>query len=49
MYLADNAQAWDMDANGEYTRKTSRGVLRRSAQEQLIEALANTANAVKSA
>jgi polyphosphate kinase len=49
MYLADNAQTWDMDANGEYTRKTSRGVLRRSAQEQLIEALANTANAAKSA
>ena len=45
-YLADNAQAWKMDATGGYTRKNARGSVRRSAQEQLIEALATS---VKSA
>ncbi len=42
-YLADNVQAWDMDSNGEYTRKSSRGTVRRSAQEQLISSLSETA------
>jgi len=45
-YLADNAQCWDMDAAGGYTRKNTRGSVRRSAQEQLLESLATT---VKSA
>lgn len=45
-YLADNAQCWDMDADGEYTRKNARGSVRRSAQELLLESLSTT---VKSA
>ncbi len=42
-YLADNVQSWEMNADGEYNRKTSRGGIRRSAQAQLIELLANSA------
>jgi polyphosphate kinase len=40
MYLADNAQTWEMNADGQYARKSARGSVRRSAQEQLLEALA---------
>ena len=35
--LADNAQAWEMDANGNYRRK--KGRVPRSAQEQLLAQL----------
>ena len=42
-YLADNVQSWEMNADGEYNRKVSRGGIRRSAQAQLIELLANSA------
>ena len=42
-YLADNVQSWEMNADGEYARKTSRGGIRRSAQAQLIELLASPA------
>jgi len=39
-YLADNCQAWEMDAEGSYTRvKPGRG-RRRSAQEELLYTLA---------
>jgi polyphosphate kinase len=39
IYLADNQQAWDMDANGKYhPRRTSR-TKPRSAQNELIELL----------
>ncbi|MGC2520486.1 MAG: polyphosphate kinase 1 [Burkholderiales bacterium] len=38
-YLADNSQAWEMDADGDYHLKKSRG-LPRSAQEQLLAMLA---------
>ncbi len=42
-YLQDNAQAWEMDGDGGYTRKKpargARGV-RRAAQEQLLQLLA---------
>jgi polyphosphate kinase len=41
-YLADNAQAWELDAEGNYTHKSARGSVRRSAQDQLLEALATT-------
>ncbi|PAS93532.1 MAG: polyphosphate kinase 1 [Candidatus Dactylopiibacterium carminicum] len=37
-YLADNAQAWEMDGNGEYRRRSTRG-LRRNAQESLLQDL----------
>jgi polyphosphate kinase len=47
-YLADNVQAWEMDSNGEYTRKSSRGTVRRSAQEQLINSLSETAESTTS-
>jgi polyphosphate kinase len=39
-YLADNSQAWEMDAEGEYNPKRSRGRIPRSAQEQLLAMLA---------
>jgi polyphosphate kinase len=38
-YLADNAQAWEMDAEGAYARKSS-AKSRHSAQEELLELLA---------
>jgi polyphosphate kinase len=38
-YLADNAQAWEMDTEGVYTRKTP-AKARHSAQEELLELLA---------
>ncbi len=39
-YLADNNQAWEMDADGNYQRRKSRGRIPRSAQEQLLAMLA---------
>ena len=41
-YLADNSQAWEMDADGNYQRKRSRGRIPRSAQEQLLAMLAGS-------
>ncbi|TAH46701.1 MAG: polyphosphate kinase 1 [Betaproteobacteria bacterium] len=38
-YVADNAQAWDMQSNGTYRRKAPRGT-RRSAQISLLQELA---------
>jgi polyphosphate kinase len=38
-YLADNAQAWEMDAEGTYLRKAS-AKSRHSAQDELLELLA---------
>ena len=38
-YLADNVQAWEMNADGRYARKTP-GKARRTAQEELLEELA---------
>jgi polyphosphate kinase len=38
-YLSDNGQAWEMDPNGVYTRRTPRGPARR-AQEVLLALLA---------
>jgi polyphosphate kinase len=40
-YLADNSQAWEMDADGNYRLRRSRGGLPRSAQEQLLAMLAS--------
>ncbi len=44
-YLDDNAQAWEMDGEGGYTRKRpAKGVrVRRIAQEELLKLLAGTA------
>jgi len=39
-YLSDNSQAWEMDSDGNYQRKKSRGRIPRSAQEQLLALLA---------
>ena len=39
-YLKDNRQAWDMNAEGQYVRKISRGTLPRSAQLTLLGELA---------
>ena len=39
-YLKDNRQAWEMDADGHYTRKNSRGTPARSAQMILLAELA---------
>ncbi|MEO8203917.1 MAG: polyphosphate kinase 1 [Betaproteobacteria bacterium] len=39
-YLADNAQAWEMSAAGEYTRVKPGRARRRSAQEELLHSLA---------
>jgi polyphosphate kinase len=38
-YLADNVQAWEMNADGTYARKQP-GKVRHSAQEELLELLA---------
>jgi polyphosphate kinase len=38
-YLSDNCQAWEMDGDGVYRRKTTRGALR-CAQEILLKELA---------
>jgi polyphosphate kinase len=37
VYLQDNTQAWDMDGNGLYRRKTPRAGARISAQNELIK------------
>ena len=40
-YLADNCDAWQLDAEGRWTRiKPRRGTKRRSAQSQLLAKLA---------
>ncbi len=39
-YLADNCQAWEMDADGGYTRVRPRRGRRRAAQEELLFTLA---------
>jgi polyphosphate kinase len=39
-YLYDNSQAWEMDSEGSYHRKKSRGRIPRSAQEHLLALLA---------
>jgi polyphosphate kinase len=39
-YLKDNRQAWDMSADGHYTRRNPRGTLPRSAQMLLLGELA---------
>ena len=40
LYLADNSQAWEMDSDGNYQCRRSRGRIPRSAQEQLLAMLA---------
>ena len=40
IYLADNSQAWEMDADGNYHCKRARGRVPRPAQEQLLALLA---------
>lgn len=39
LYLADNAQAWSLDARGNYTRGEAGAQPRRAAQELLLERL----------
>jgi len=39
IYLADNAQSWQLDARGGYERCSPGGEPRRAAQEQLLELL----------
>src|SRR5258705_3002699 len=39
-YLSDNSEAWEMDSDGNYQRKKSRGRIPRSAQEHLLALLA---------
>jgi polyphosphate kinase len=39
-YLTDNSQVWEMDSEGAYRRKKSRGRIPRSAQDYLLGALA---------
>jgi polyphosphate kinase len=39
-YLSDNSQAWEMDSDGNYQRRKSRGRIPRSAQEHLLALLA---------
>ena len=41
-YLADNSQAWEMDADGNYLRRRSRGRIPRSAQDLLLAMLAGS-------
>ncbi len=40
IYLLDNCQAWDMDADGHYRRKTPRRAVAKSAQAMLLQELA---------
>ena len=40
-YLADNTDAWEMDANGRYKRRMPRGTRAVSAQGKLLERLAS--------
>jgi polyphosphate kinase len=39
-YLSDNSQVWEMDSEGNYRRKKSRGRIPRSAQDYLLGLLA---------
>jgi polyphosphate kinase len=39
-YLSDNSQVWEMDPEGNYRRKKSRGRIPRSAQDYLLGVLA---------
>jgi polyphosphate kinase len=39
-YLTDNSQVWEMDSEGNYRRKKSRGRIPRSAQDHLLALLA---------
>jgi polyphosphate kinase len=39
-YLSDNSQVWEMDSEGNYRRKKSRGRIPRSAQDHLLGMLA---------
>jgi polyphosphate kinase len=48
-YLSDNSQAWEMDADGNYRLRRSRGRVPRSAQEQLLAMLATTVSAALAA
>jgi polyphosphate kinase len=48
-YLSDNSQVWEMDADGNYRLRRSRGRLPRSAQEQLLAMLATTVTAALAA
>jgi polyphosphate kinase len=38
-YLADNVEAWEMDANGRYRRRTPRAGKALSAQRLLLQSL----------
>ena len=40
-YLSDNSQVWEMDSEGNYRRKKSRGRIPRSAQDYLLGLLAS--------
>jgi polyphosphate kinase len=40
IYMLDNCQAWDMDADGHYRRKTPRRAAAKSAQSMLLQELA---------
>jgi polyphosphate kinase len=40
-YLTDNSQVWEMDSEGNYKRKKSRGRIPRSAQDYLLGMLAS--------
>jgi polyphosphate kinase len=40
IYMLDNCQAWDMDADGHYHRKTPRRTVAKSAQTMLLQELA---------
>ena len=42
MYLADNTQAWEMDADGSYHRLRPRGRLPKRAQEKLLGLLSRS-------
>ena len=41
LYMADNAQAWDLQADGSYRRVVAEGMPRFSSQEQLLAELAD--------
>ena len=42
IYLQDNCQAWDMDSEGHYRRKSSRRTARKCAQDELLKLLASS-------
>ncbi len=42
-YLADNTEAWEMDADGRYKRRSARGAKACSAQRMLLQRLADRA------